>query len=181
MKKAYHNTYFEVHPLPPRKSPASAARQMPPKKVIEILRRLINDAPYLMSEPFGSPKREQWEGTVRGVLERGFAPGSSILDRFSAAAAIAFNANDSDEELRGAVNGTLSSMIAVLESAVEQLGWEVEVEEPMTPAKGVNASRVPHFSPPLRKVGFSLGGREPNLSPDGRKPASPHTRDIFPR
>ncbi len=135
-----HNTYFEVHPLPPRKSPASAARLMPPKKVIEILRKLINDAPYLTGEPFGSPKREQWEGTARGVLERGFARGSSILDGFGAAGAIAFNANDSDEELRRMANGTLSSMIAVLESAIEQLGWEVEAEEPMTPTKQVNAT-----------------------------------------
>ena len=37
-------------------------------------------------------------------------------------------------------NGTLSSMIAILESAVEQLGWEVEDEQPMSLTKQVTAN-----------------------------------------
>jgi len=113
---------------------------MPPKKVIEIVTKLINEAGFLTGEPFGSPKREQWEGTARGVLERGFAAGSSTLGSFRAARAISFKANASDEELRGAANRTLSSMIAVLKSAIEQLGWEAEEEEPMTPTKQVSAT-----------------------------------------
>jgi len=115
---------------------------MPPKKVIEILRKLISEADRLPGEPFGSPRREQWESTAQGVLERGFAVGSSILDRFGAARAIAFNSSDSDEELRRVANGTLSSMTAVLQSAVEQLGWEVEQEEPMTSTKELSATSL---------------------------------------
>ena len=75
---------------------------------------------------FGLPRRDQWESTARGVLERGFGTDSSILSRFRAARSIVFNAKDSDEELRRAANKTLSSIVAVLHSAVEQLGWEVE-------------------------------------------------------
>jgi hypothetical protein len=113
---------------------------MPPKKVIEILEKLINEADLLTGEPFGSPKREQWEGTASGALERGFVAGSSILNNFRAARAIAFNANDSDEELRRIDNGRLSSIVAVLQSAVEQLGWEVE-EEPMTSTEQLSPTR----------------------------------------
>jgi len=128
--------------LSARKAPPSDAGLMPPKKVIEILRKLISEADRLPGEPFGSPRREQWESTAQGVLERGFAVGSSILDRFGAARAIAFNSSDSDEELRRVANGTLSSMTAVLQSAVEQLGWEVEQEEPMTSTKELSATSL---------------------------------------
>jgi hypothetical protein len=113
---------------------------MPPKRVIEILERLIHDSHYLIGEPLGSPKRDEWESTARGALERGFAAGSSTLGSFRAARAISFRANASDEELRGAANRTLSSMIAVLKSAIEQLGWEADEEEPMTPTKQVSAT-----------------------------------------
>jgi len=113
---------------------------MPPKKVIEIVERLIHDSHYLIGEPFGSPKRDEWESTARGALERGFPAGSSTLGSFRAARAISFRAGASDEELREVANRRLSSMIAVLKSAVEQLGWEAEEEGPMTPTRQVSAT-----------------------------------------
>jgi hypothetical protein len=115
---------------------------MPPKKVIEILERLIHDSHYLRDETFDSPKREKWESTASGVLERGFVAGSSILDRFGTARFISFNANDSEGELNQKANGTLSSIVAVLQSAVEQLGWEAEEEGPTTPTKRVNETKA---------------------------------------
>jgi hypothetical protein len=113
---------------------------MPPKKVAEILKQLIEESDLLTGESLGSPKRDEWESTARGALERGFPSGSSTLGSFRAARAISFRANASDEELRGAANRTLSSMIAVLKSAVEQLGWEAEEEEPVTRPMQVSAT-----------------------------------------
>ncbi len=114
---------------------------MQPKKVIKILEKLINEAGFLTGEPFGSPKRERWEDTARGVLQRGFPAGSSIFDSFRAARAIAFNANDSEEELRGIDNRRLSRIVAVLQSAVEQLGWEAEEEGLMGSTRQVGVMR----------------------------------------
>ena len=115
---------------------------MPPKKAVEILKRLVSDAGLLPGEPFGSPRREQWESTARGVLERSFGADSSIINSFKAARSIVFNAKDSDQELRQAANKTLSSIVAVLHSAVEQLGWEVEQEEAMTSTKDLSATSL---------------------------------------
>lgn len=126
-----------------RKSPDGNTQLMSPKKAIEILTPMVNNSAFLSGEPFGSPKREQWTHTAEGALARSFAPGSRILDGFSAAQAIAFNANDTDEQLRRVANENLAAQVAVLNSAIEQLGWELgEDEQPVMPTKQTNATRV---------------------------------------
>jgi hypothetical protein len=104
---------------------------MPPKKAKELLDKHISNAAFLSGERFGSPKRSEWTDTARGVLERAFPNGSSILSSFETAQSIAFGSDDSDEQLRDVANGVLSSELAVLRSAVEQLSWEIEEETPM--------------------------------------------------
>ncbi|MGH9496721.1 MAG: toll/interleukin-1 receptor domain-containing protein [Candidatus Sulfotelmatobacter sp.] len=123
--------------LPPPKSPPGNAHLLPPKKAIEILRKLISDATALLpGEPFGSARRDEWTGTAQGILERAFAPGSSILNHFRAARSISFKAGSSDEQLRRIANGVLSSEVAVLQSAAEQLGWELDEEGALTSFSG---------------------------------------------
>lgn len=104
---------------------------MLPKKAKEIIERLINNAAFLSGEQFGSAKRSEWTETARAVLERSFPTSSSILSSFETAQAHAFGADDTEEQLRDIANGALSSELAVLRSAVEQLNWEIEEEMPM--------------------------------------------------
>lgn len=125
---------IEENSLPSRKPTEANDHVMPPKQAIGILRKLTSDAiALLQGEPFGSPKRDEWTGTAQGALERAFGSRSSILTSFRAAQSISFTAGSSDEELRQVANRKLSSEIAVLNSAIEQLGWEVEDEKAGTP------------------------------------------------
>jgi TIR domain len=121
----------EEKSLPSREQPMSNTQLVPPRKAVEILTKQINNAAYLSGEPFGSPKREEWTGTSKGALARAFAAGSPILNSFRAAQSISFNANSTDEELRRVANNNLLTQIAVLRSAVEQLGWDLEGEGPV--------------------------------------------------
>lgn len=109
-------------PLTPRPS-------LPPQRAIEVLNGLIERAHDLESEPFASPQRQEWTDTAEGALERAFPRGSSILTSFGGAQAIAFNIGDTEETLRRTANGTLAAQVSALRSAIQQLGWSVEVEE----------------------------------------------------
>lgn len=121
---------------------------MSPKKAKEILERLINNAAFLSGEQFGSAKRSEWTETARAVLERSFPTSSSILSSFETAQAFAFGTDDTEEQLRDIANSALSSELAVLRSAVEQLNWEIE-EETALPVvanePAVNKSILPIF------------------------------------
>jgi hypothetical protein len=132
----------EKKPVRTRKSSDSSAQLMSPKRAIEILRPLVHNSAYLSGEPFGSPKREEWTRTAEGAMARSFAPGSPILDSFGAAQSIVFNTDDSDEKLRGAANDNLASEVAVLKSAIEQLGWQLGEEETVTPTRQPSATVV---------------------------------------
>jgi hypothetical protein len=126
----------------PRKAFTSNQSLMPARKAMEILAKQINDAAYVESEPFGSPKRDQWKETSQAALESAFPAGSSILNAFGTAQCIAFNMNDSDEELRHRANQTLSSMLAVLRSGVEQLKWKLEGEKDAGETEDTGAVRT---------------------------------------
>jgi hypothetical protein len=115
--------------LPVQEPLRSAAQALPPKKAVEILTRLVNDAAGLEGEPFASSKREQWTNTAQGALERAFTAGSSILMSFGAAQALSLGPNQSDESLRSTANEILWLQVAVLRSAIEQLSWQIEGEE----------------------------------------------------
>jgi len=111
------------------------APSLAPEKAIKILENQIATAEALRTEPFGSAKREEWKTTSESVLNSAFNPGCPIFDSFSAAQAIAFNMNDSDVKLRQIANENLDQLLAVLRSAVEQLGWQLpEPSEAFHPA-----------------------------------------------
>jgi hypothetical protein len=106
---------------------------MSPEKAIEILTGLVNNAWPLKNEPWGSPKRKEWAITARGVLERAFSPGSSIVQEFDAANSFgSFDIDSSDEEMRRLANSSLDSKLAILRSAMEQLNWEAADEPAAT-------------------------------------------------
>src|SRR5579859_2400234 len=108
-----------------RKQP-NVGTSMSPVKAKGILEKLINNAAFLSGEPFGSPKRSEFTNTARGVLERSFPRDSSIVTSFDAAQSFSLSSNDSDTQLRETANSALSSELAVLRSAVEQLSREIE-------------------------------------------------------
>jgi TIR domain len=145
--------YFEVleqratteSEMGPRKMSNGETPLMRPEKAIGILKSMVQNAALLSGEPFGSDKRKEWTDTARGVLARSFAQGDPILGSFSASRAIAFNMNSSNEELRRIANDNIASQTAVLRSAIEQLGWEIE--EPTEPEKTMSSS--PQTQPQL--------------------------------
>lgn len=116
---------------------------MSPKKAKEIFERLIHNSAFLTGEEFGSPKRSEWTANAQGALERSFPASSSLLSSFESAQSYAFGADETDEALREIANRTLSSELAVLRSAVEQLSWETSEEE--MPAATVPKSGLPVF------------------------------------
>jgi hypothetical protein len=104
-------------------------RTMPPKRAIAILKGLLTDSMILPGEPFASPKRSQWKDTARGALEQS-GLSNSLMESFDQSQAMAFNLDSTDEEMRQMSNRNLASMTSVLNSAIEQLGWQVEEEKP---------------------------------------------------
>lgn len=90
--------------------------------------------------------RDQWTTTAQGALERAFGHDSSILDSFSAAQGICFTRGDSDENLREIVNQKLASEVSILQSAIQQLSWEIEGEDDIaTPTEADMASTMMVF------------------------------------
>lgn len=89
----------------------------------KVLQDLLTDAAELRSEPFSSPKREEWTETSKAVLRRVFGKDDPILESFGRAQAIVFRSGDTQENLRKAANDTLASEEAVLRSAITQLRW----------------------------------------------------------
>lgn len=108
---------------------------LPPRRAIEILNSLIEESVALESEPFGSPRRDEWTATAQGALEQAFPLGSSIVAAFGTAQTIAFNDGDTDETLRRTANRTLSAEVFALKSAVKQLSWSVEQDADNTSAE----------------------------------------------
>ncbi len=124
---------------PPR--PPGRDRSISPKKAIEILAHLIDDAQALRDLPLDSPKRDEWTDTARGLLERAFESKSSIFQNFGRAQSIVFNSDTSDEEMLQKVNSILASTVAVLRSAIKQLSWEIEANEE-SPKKALGSTKM---------------------------------------
>ncbi len=106
-------------------TPSTGKPSLPPHRAIEILEKLIEESAALESEPFGSPRRDEWTATAEGALERAFSPGSSIVTTFGAAQAVAISTHDNEETLRRTANRTLSAEVFALRSAIKQLSWSV--------------------------------------------------------
>lgn len=114
---------------------SATTSSLAPEKAIKILENQIAVAEALRNERFGSAKREEWKTTSESVLAASFSPGSPVIDSFGAAQAIAFNINDSDAKLCQIANRTLDQLLAVLRSAIEQIGWRLpEPSEAFHPA-----------------------------------------------
>jgi hypothetical protein len=107
---------------PPPSSSQQPTRALPSKEATAILNRLIDDARTLPTLAWDSPKRTQWRDTARSGLER-CGLGDSLLKSFDSAQAMSVGSRTTDEHLRKQMNAGLESMVAVLHSAVEQLGW----------------------------------------------------------
>lgn len=116
-------------------TPSIGHPSLPPHRAIEILSSLIKESADLESEPFGSPKRDEWTTTAEGAIERAFPPESTIVTAFGAAQAIAIGSNDSEETLRLTANRTLSAEVSTLKSAIKQLRWSVGNENEDTSAE----------------------------------------------
>jgi predicted nucleotide-binding protein len=145
-------------------TPVSNSPLMAPQKTIQILTKLINEAAYLTEEAFGALKRKQWESTAHAALERGFANHSSIRRSFRASRSLSYDANASDIQLRNIANKQLSSMIAILQSAVEQLGWEVEDEKSIKQVSATDQeSHNPERTPANSRDVFVIHGRDERL------------------
>lgn len=129
-------------------SPAQVSgkdRSMSPQRVVAILARLIDESQMLHDLSWESPQRDQWADTARALLERAFEPKSSILQSFGRAQAIVFNPNTTDEEMQEKVNSILTSNVAVLRSAIQQLNWRIE--EGREPAHGTPGDKHQRRNP----------------------------------
>jgi len=104
---------------------------MSPQKAIMILKKLLGEAMALPGEASESPKRSQWTNTARGALEQA-GVSSSVLESFDSYQAFIAYSGQTEQESREQMNSSLSGMTAVLQSAIAQLGWEIEEEEPAT-------------------------------------------------
>lgn len=93
-------------------------------RAYKILRELLDQVSDLRSEPFSSPKREEWTQTVGAAFRKIFGADDPIVKHFSRAQGIIFKQGDTQENLRKAANDTLASEEAVLRSAITQLGWD---------------------------------------------------------
>lgn len=93
-------------------------------RAYKILKALLDKVADLRSEPFSSPKREEWTVTVSAALRKIFGPDDPAIKNFSRAQGIIFKQGDTPENLRNAANDTLASEEAVLRSAITQLGWD---------------------------------------------------------
>jgi hypothetical protein len=128
--------------LPSRKTSPEPRQSVSPQKAITILKRLIDETRVLPGEAWDSPKRSQWRDTALGALEHA-GVSNSLLESFRASESFVFSGDTPDEEMRHQMNTALKGMTAVLHSAIEQLGWQVEDEEPntkQTPALGLGVS-----------------------------------------
>src|SRR5579872_4845673 len=102
-------------------------RTMTPQKAVPILRKLISDAQTLLGERWDSPKRDGWRDTARVALEQA-GVSDTLLRSFDRHESIAFSAETTDEEFRQMGNASLSGRLAVLQAAINALGWETGEE-----------------------------------------------------
>lgn len=89
----------------------------------KVLQNLLTEAAALRTQPFSSPKREEWSETTKAALRKIFSRDDLIIKSFDRAQGIVFKSGDTEENLRKAANDTLASEEAVLRSAITQLNW----------------------------------------------------------
>lgn len=99
--------------------------------------KLLVEARILPGEPWDSPRRSRWRDTARGALEQA-GVSNSLLESFDRTQGMAFNADSSNEEMRQIMNANLVDMTAVLQSAIDQLGWREDDEPATKPLNSTN-------------------------------------------
>lgn len=98
---------------------------MEPLRAIGILRGQIAKADALRDEESYSPAREGWVNTCERALVAGLGDNNSTLQSFHAAQSVLTYAGQPDSERKEQANGVLDSIIAILESAITELEWQL--------------------------------------------------------
>jgi hypothetical protein len=94
-----------------------------PERGMQILQTQIDVAEKLRWEPFASPKRDEWQRTSEGALTCALGEENALVQAFATATCISWNRGDSPQRKVAISNAHLDGMLAVLKSAVTQLGW----------------------------------------------------------
>jgi hypothetical protein len=110
-----------------------------PERGMQILQAQIDEAVSLRGEPFASPLREEWEKSSEGALRNAFGEDSELIQPFATASCVSFRHGDPPQRLTTIANQSLDGMLAVLRSAVKQLGWTIP-----TPTQSFIPAGSPH-------------------------------------
>jgi hypothetical protein len=97
-----------------------------PEKSIQILEKRISDAEELREVPWDSPKRQRWANTGEGALIAALGRANPAFQAFRSAQCGISSIHDPPETKRRRANEELDSMLAAIESAVEQLRWQLD-------------------------------------------------------
>lgn len=105
-------------------APALAATLLP-ERAIPILEKLVADAEVLFNEHRHSPKRQEWKNTAEGALQAALGSVNPAIDAFSLAQCGSYSPRDSEQRLHNQANDQLRGMMAAVNSAVQQLRWQL--------------------------------------------------------
>ena len=98
---------------------------LPPERSIPILEKLVADAERLFQEHRHSPKRQEWINTTDAALQAALGSGNPAVDAFSLAQCGSYSPYDTEQKLQEQANNQLRGMIAAVNSAVQQLRWQL--------------------------------------------------------
>jgi hypothetical protein len=101
------------------------AGALPPDRAIPILERLAADAELLFNEHRDSPKRQDWTNTAQGALQAALGLVNPATRAFSQAQCYSYSPHDSEQRLHSQANDQLRGMMAAINSAVQQLRWQL--------------------------------------------------------
>ncbi len=101
------------------------APTLPPERAIPILERLVADAEQLFNEHRHSPKRQEWQNTAEGALQAALGSANPAIDAFSLAQCGSYSPHDSEQRLHNQANDQLRGMMAAINSAAQQLRWQL--------------------------------------------------------
>ena len=96
-----------------------------PEKAIPILEKLVIDAEQFFKEHRHSPSRQQWINTTEAALQAALGSANPAVDAFSLAQCGSYSPYDTEQELQEQADDQLRGMIAAVNSAVQQLRWQM--------------------------------------------------------
>jgi hypothetical protein len=89
------------------------------------LEKLVADGEQLLNEHRHSPKRQEWTNTGEAALQAALGGANAAIDAFSLAQCGSYSPHDSEPRLHNQANDQLRGMIAAVNSAVQQLRWQL--------------------------------------------------------